>query len=180
MAKKGTIVIGVTGSVAAYRACEIISALKRESFDVQAVLTADGSRFITELTLQALTGNKVMADMFKSPEEWDPMHISVADRALSILIAPATANIIGKLACGICDDLLTCVVCATRAPVLIAPAMNDKMYNHAAVQDNIARLKKIGYKFVGPVKGRLACGSSGIGHIADTSEIVSRLKSLVR
>lgn len=180
MAKIGTVVIGVTGSIAAYRACEIISALKRESFDVQAVLTGNGSRFITELTLQTLTGNKVMTDIFKSPGEWDPVHVALAERARSILIAPATANIIGKLACGICDDLLTCVVCATRAPVLIAPAMNDKMYNHAAVQDNIARLKKMGYFFVGPVKGPLACGASGIGHIADTGEIVSMLKSLVR
>ncbi|RPI98153.1 MAG: hypothetical protein EHM32_00095 [Spirochaetales bacterium] len=180
MAKKGTVVIGVTGSIAAYRACEIISALKRRSFDVQAVLTEDGSRFITELTLQALTGNKVMTDMFKSPEEWDPAHVALAEKALCVLIAPATANTIGKLACGICDDLLTCVVCATRAPVLIAPAMNDKMYSHAAVQDNIARLKKMGYKFVGPVKGRLACGCEGLGHIADTAEIVAALLGLVR
>jgi len=180
MTKKGTVVIGVTGSIAAYRACDIISALKKSGFDVQAVLSADGSRFITALTLQTLTGNKVMDDMFGSPEEWDPMHVSLADKALCVLIAPATANIIGKLACGICDDLLTCVVTATKAPVLIAPAMNDNMYNNAAVQDNMCRLKKMGYKFVGPAKGHLACGRSGIGHIAETAEVVGAVKRLIR
>ncbi len=176
MAKRGTVVIGVTGSIAAYRACDIASALRKDGFSTQAILTADGSRFITEVTLRTLTGNRVMTDMFGSPEEWDPMHVSLADSASCVLIAPATANIIGKIASGICDDLLTCVVAATKAPVVIAPAMNDNMYANGFVQGNIARLKKAGYMFVGPEKGRLACGRSGMGHIAATADIVSAVK----
>lgn len=179
MAKKGTIVLGVTGSIAAYKACDIVSALRKEGFDTQAILTPDGSRFITALTLQTLTGNKVMTDMFDTPEEWDPAHISVADRARAVLIAPATANIIGKLAHGICDDLLTCVVCATRAPVLIAPAMNDNMYGNRIVQENIAGLKKSGYKFVGPEKGPLACGRVGMGRLSETTDIIAALKRII-
>jgi phosphopantothenoylcysteine decarboxylase/phosphopantothenate--cysteine ligase len=110
--------------------------------------------------------------MFETPATWDPVHISLADRADMIVVAPATANIIGKLACGICDDLLTCVIFASKAPVLLAPAMNENMYQNKAVQANIARLKGMGYAFTGPVKGRLACGRTGIGHIAAPEDIV--------
>ena len=117
--------------------------------------------------------------MFALPEEWEPIHTSIADKAALILIAPATANVIGKLAGGICDDILTCVTYASKAPVLIAPAMNEKMYRHEIVQANIAKLKTIGYKFVGPVKGRLACGHEDIGHIAGTDDIVKEVKRLL-
>lgn len=175
-----TVIVGVTGSIAAYRACEIVGALRRSGFDVKVVLTEDGARFITPLTLQALSCNKVFTDMFEMPDVWNPVHTSLADSASLILIAPATASIIGKLACGVCDDLLTCVVYASNAPVLIAPAMNEKMYNHKIVQENIAKLKKIGYSFVGPIKGHLACGHDAIGHIADTDDIVKEVKRLVK
>jgi len=174
-----TVVLGVTGSIAAYRACEIASALKKLSFDVKAVLTKEGAQFITPLSLQTLSGNKVNTDMFEPPEEWDPVHTSLAQGASLVLIAPATASIIGKLANGICDDLLTCVVYATAAPVLIAPAMNEKMYEHAVLKENIAKLKKIGYSFVGPVKGHLACGHNAMGHIASTDDIVAAAKKLI-
>ncbi|MDD5427896.1 MAG: flavoprotein [Candidatus Omnitrophica bacterium] len=180
MLKKKTVILGVTGSIAAYRACDIIGALRREEIDVQAVLTKEAAEFITPLSLQTLSKNKVITDMFALPEKWDPVHTSIADKAGLVLIAPATANIIGKLANGICDDLLTCVVFATKAPVLIAPAMNEKMYEHKIVQANIARLKEIGYKFVGPIKGYLACGHVAEGHIAETARIVKEAKRLLK
>lgn len=180
MTKQKTVLLGVTGSIAAYKACDIISHLKKDGIAVETVLTKEGREFITPLSLQSLSCNRVYSDMFEAPEEWDPVHISLADKADLVLIAPATANVIGKLAGGICDDLLTCVVYATKAPVLIAPAMNAQMYRHEVVQSNIAKLKKIGYKFIGPVKGRLACGVDDIGHIAATSDIVKEAKRLLK
>ena len=180
MKKAGPVILGVTGSIAAYRACDIISALRKESIDVQVILTKEAAEFITPLSVQTLSCNKVITEMFAMPETWEPIHTSIADKAAIILIAPATANIIGKLASGICDDILTCVTYATKAPVLIAPAMNEKMYRHEVVQANIAKLKKVGYKFVGPIKGRLACGHEDIGHIAETSDIVKEVKRLLQ
>ncbi len=175
-----SIIIGITGSIAAYRACDIITSLKKDGCDVTAILTKEGREFITPLTLQTLTGNKVFMDMFELPEKWNPVHTSLAERANLVLIAPASANVIGKLANGICDDMLTCVLFATGAPVLIAPAMNERMYKHRIVQDNIAKLKRIGYSFIGPIKGRLACGHEDIGHIAEVSDIVKEAKRLLK
>ena len=180
MAKILTVILGVTGSIASYRACEIINALVKGQADVRVLLTKEAKEFITPLTLQTLSRNKVIEDMFALPEKRDPVHTALAEKADLVLIAPATANIIGKLASGICDDILTCVVFATEAPVLIAPAMNEKMYRHKIVQENISKLKGIGYKFVGPIKGRLACGHEDIGHIADTKDIVTEAKRLLR
>ncbi len=178
--KAKTIIVGVTGSIAAYKACEIISALRRSSFNVKVILTKEGAHFLTPLSLQTLSGSRVFTDMFELPQSWDPVHTSLASSASLILIAPATASIIGKLAGGICDDLLSCVVYAASCPVLIAPAMNEKMYNHAVLQGNIAKLKKIGYSFIGPVRGHLACGHDAIGHIADTGDIIRIAKKLVK
>ena len=177
---KKTVILGVTGSIAAYRACEIIGLLKKELINVQVLLTKEAGYFITPLTLQTLSCNKVIEDMFGQPEEWDPVHISLAEKADLVLVAPATANIIGKLANGICDDILTCVIFATKAPVLLAPAMNVHMYKHQIVQENIAKLKKTGYKFIGPVKGHLTCGYTDIGHIAKTSDIINEAKRLLK
>lgn len=181
MPKNGkTIIVGVTGSIAAYKACEIVNTLNKEGYSVRVILTKEGAEFVTPLTLSTLSKNKVYTDMFEVPEVWDPVHTSLADSASLVLIAPATANIIGKLAGGVCDDLLSCVVYATDAPVLIAPAMNEKMYKHKIVQDNIAKLKKTGYSFVGPVEGRLACGHEAIGHIAGVDEIIKTAKKLLK
>jgi len=180
MASRKSVVLGVTGSIAAYKACEIISLLKKDGLDVDVLLTREGGEFITPLTLQTLSGNKVVADMFELPEEWNPVHTSLADKASIVLIAPATAHIIGKIAGGLCDDIVSCVVAATKAPVLIAPAMNERMYKNAIVQENITKLKKLGYRFIGPVKGRLACGYEGIGHIAEPADIVKEAKRLLR
>ena len=174
MAKK-TIVLGVTGSIASYKAADLVSGLTGKGFEVFVIMTKEAAEFISPLTLQTLSGNKVYSGMFEFVEEWDVKHVSLAKKAGLILIAPATANIIGKLACGICDDLLTCTLTASEAPVLIAPAMNDIMYNNKIVQENIARLKKIGYKFIGPKKGRLACGDVAIGCLADVEAIVKEV-----
>ena len=175
-----TIILGVTGSIAAYKACELTSLFKKEGFNVRVLLTKEGKEFVTALTLQTLSKNKVIMDMFESPEEWNPIHTSLAQSADLILIAPATANIIAKLASGICDDILTCTVFASDAPVLIAPAMNDKMYEHKIVQENITKLKKVGYRFIGPIKGHLACGCEAVGHIADLSDIIAEAKRLAK
>jgi len=173
-----TIVLGVTGSIAAYKAADIVSRMTKKGYDVFVVMTKDAAEFITPLTLQTLSGNKVYSEMFESPEEWDVKHVSLAKRADLILIAPATANIIGKLACGIYDDLLSCTVAASEAPVLIAPAMNDRMYKNKITQGNITRLKKAGYKFVGPKVGRLACGDLAMGCLADADDIIKECDKL--
>lgn len=178
--KRPLVVLGVTGSIAAYKACGIASLLTKADIGVQAILTEEAHAFVTPLTMQTVSRNRVLSDMFELPEEWDPCHIALAERADAILIAPATAAIIGKLAGGVCDDLLTCVVYASKAPVLIAPAMNDAMYAHRIVQDNIAKLKKTGYRFIGPAAGRLACGRDAIGRLADEADIVAALKRLLK
>jgi len=175
-----TVIVGITASIAAYKACEIVNLLRKDSFDVRVILTEDALEFVTPLTLQTLSGNKVLIDMFEPAERWSPVHTSLADSASLILIAPATANVIGKLANGICDDLLTCVTYASKAPVLIAPAMNENMYNHKIVAENIAKLEKIGYSFVGPIKGHLACGHDAIGHIASVPEIIKEAKKIIK
>jgi phosphopantothenoylcysteine decarboxylase / phosphopantothenate---cysteine ligase len=181
MTKKArSVILGVTGGIAAYKACEVISLLKKASIDVTVLLTKEAEEFVTPLTFQTLSGNKTYSDLFELPDEWNLVHTSLADKAGLVLIAPATANVIGKIAGGICDDILTCTVFATDAPVLIAPAMNEKMYEHKIVQENIRKLKNIGYNFVGPIRGRLACGHEAIGHIAETSQIVKEAIRLLK
>ena len=175
-----TVILGVTGSIAAYKACELTSLLKKEGYDVKVLLTKEAQEFVTTLTFQTLSKNRVLTDMFALPDEWDPAHTSLAAEADLVLVVPATANIIAKLSSGICDDILTCTIFATEAPVLIAPAMNDKMYAHRITQENIAKLKKIGYKFIGPIKGHLACGCEALGHISDLRDIMSEVKRLLK
>lgn len=179
MAKKKTIIVGVTGSIASYKAADIVSGLVKKGAEVFVIMTKEAMEFVSPLTFQALSGNRVYSDMFSTPEEWDVKHVSLAKKADIIVIAPATANVIGKLSAGICDDLLTCTVIASKAGVLIAPAMNDAMYGHRVVQENIARLKKLGYKFVGPRTGRLACGDTGMGCLADVGGILKEIDKLV-
>ena len=177
---KKTIVLGVSGSIASYKAADLVSDLTKNGYDVCVIMTKEATEFISPLTLQTLSGNKVYSGMFELPEEWDAKHISLAKKADLIVIAPATANIIGKLANGICDDLLSCTAVASEAPVLIAPAMNDVMYNNKIVQENIAKLKGVGYKFVGPKKGRLACGDIAVGCLADVDDIVKEIEKTAR
>lgn len=179
--KNKHVVVGITASVACYKALDVISGLRKLGISVTVIQTKEAEEFIKPVLFQAVSGNKVIgADLFKLPEEWEVGHVSLAEKADLVLIAPATANIIGKIANGICDDMLTCTVCATRAPVLFAPAMNDSMYNNKIVKDNIAKLKKLGYNFTGPVKGHLACGKEGIGHIQGTDVIIKEIERIVK
>ncbi|HAJ57661.1 MAG TPA: hypothetical protein DCL35_07865 [Candidatus Omnitrophica bacterium] len=180
MAARKKIILGATGSIAAFKAADIVSSLVQKGAEVHVIMTREAENFITPLTLAMLSCNKVYSRMFDMPDAWDVEHISLADSADLVLIAPATANVIGKLAGGICDDLLTCVVTATRAPVLIAPAMNDGMYTHKIVEANIARLKEIGYHFIGPVKGRLVCGRNAMGRMSGIDEIAANALKLAR
>lgn len=170
--RKKEIILGVTGSVAVYKSLELISRLKAKDFNVTAVMTKEAQEFITPLSFQTLCENPVYTEMFVLPQEFALAHVSLADKADLILVCPATASIIGKLASGICDDLLTCTVVSSKAPVVICPAMNDNMYKNKIVQENIAKLKKHGYRFVGPIQGRLACGRLGIGHLAPLKDII--------
>ncbi|MDD5084731.1 MAG: flavoprotein [Candidatus Omnitrophica bacterium] len=176
---KKTVLLGVTGSVAAYKACEITSGLCKAGIDVVCVMTKGALEFITPLSLKSLSGNQVFCDMFGDSAFKAPLHTSLADQADILLIAPASCNVIARLAQGLCDDLLTSVAISTRAPIVIAPAMNDNMYNHPATIENIKRLKKWGVSFIEPVEGHLVCGRTGIGHLAPVDEIVSRVKSLL-
>lgn len=173
---KRNIVLGVTGSIAAYKACEIASLMTKEGFSVSVVMTREAQNFITPLTFMNITRNPVITDMFDAPGEFSPAHTSLADRADLILVMPATANLIGKVASGICDDMLSCTIISSMAPVILVPAMNEKMYENKIVQANIKKLREIGYIFVGPIKGRLACGHEGLGHIAETEEVLRQVK----
>ena len=178
--KKRNIVLGITASIAAYKACDLINALRKKGRDVTCIITRRAQEFITPLSLETLSGNKVYTDMFELPDKREACHISLAEKADLILISPATADIIAKLAAGICDDLLTCTALSSRSPVLIAPAMNDNMYNHGITQRNIRELKKNGYKFIDPIRGHLACGRVGIGHLAELSQIVKRIDKILK
>lgn len=174
------ILLGVTASIAAYKSCDIINSLRRLGYEVRVAMSPDAKHFITPLTLQALSSNEVITDMFRPPQKWDICHTSLAEWSDLILIAPASADMLAKLACGTADCILSAAVLSSKSKVLIAPAMNDKMFKHRAVQQNIAKLKKFGYKFVGPKKGYLACGYIGMGHLADVADIVAAVKKLLK
>jgi len=173
------IVLGVTGGIAAYKACEIVRTLRREGAGIRVILTSSGSRFITPLTLQTLSKNPVYTDLFDLITESEIGHISLAQRANLLMIAPATANILGKIRGGIADDLLSTVVMATDAPVLLAPAMNSRMYASPAVRENLEVLRERGFTLVEPDEGELACGTVGPGRLADTEKIVEMARILL-
>ncbi len=166
------VVLGITGSVAAYKACDIISQLKKHDVDVRVILTKAGTEFITPLALESLSHAPVVTDMFSRSTPWEIEHISLAKRADCFLIAPASANFLGKAAAGIADDMLTTTLLATKAPILVAPAMNSNMYLNEQVQHNIQSLKDRGYQFIEPATGLLACGDTGVGRLAETERIV--------
>lgn len=173
--KTKNVVVGITASIAAYKACDVVNWLTKNGFCVSVIMTKDARNFVTDLTFQTLSANPVYSDMFKPVDKWNNLHVSLAKNADIVVVVPATADIIAKVASGICDDLLSCTICATKAKVLFAPAMNSNMYENKIVQSNIDKLKNFGYLFVGPKKGRLTCGDVGIGHIEDTSVIVDSI-----
>jgi phosphopantothenoylcysteine decarboxylase len=175
-----TVVLGVSGSIAAYKSAEIASLLRKAGHDVFAVMTLAAADFITPLTLATLTRNPVLRDLSEEQEGgWKPGHIEIADRADLLLVAPASANTIARLAHGMADDALGAVALATRAPLLIAPAMNGKMWEHPATRANTETLKSRGAAFVGPAEGMLACGYEGTGRLAEVAEIVAHAEKIL-
>jgi phosphopantothenoylcysteine decarboxylase / phosphopantothenate---cysteine ligase len=174
-----TVVLGVTGGIAAYKALDIVSKLRKKNINIHVIMTKGATEFVTPLSFQALSQNPVTSDMFEEPRQWEIEHISLAKKADVFVIAPATANIIGKIAGGIADDMLSTTIMATIAPVLIAPAMNCNMYDNPIVQRNIELLKANGYIFTDPDAGRLACGDIGNGKLADTDKIVDMIDMLL-
>ena len=179
MLKNKTVVIGVSGGIAVYKACDVVSRLKKLNANVHVIMTKNAKEFVTPLTFQSLSQNYVVSDMFEEPKTWDVEHISLAKKADVFLIAPATANVIGKIANGICDDMLTTTVMATTGKVLIAPAMNTNMYKNPILQRNIKILKELDYSFVNPESGRLACGDVGEGKLASPEVIVDSVIDLL-
>lgn len=175
MKKNKNVVFGVTGGIAVYKALDVISALRKKDINVDVIMTKHATEFVNPVTFQALSQNAVSVDMFEEPKEWEIHHISLATKADLLVVAPATANIIGKVANGIADDMLSTTIMATKATVVFAPAMNTNMYTNPIVQENIEKLKKLGYKFIEPASGRLACGTSGKGKLADVETIVDSI-----
>ncbi|UNC92789.1 bifunctional phosphopantothenoylcysteine decarboxylase/phosphopantothenate--cysteine ligase CoaBC [Candidatus Contubernalis alkaliaceticus] len=170
-----TVVLGITGGIAAYKGAEICRLLVKSGYKVRVIMTRAATSFVNPLTFETLSGGPVGMEMFKRPEGWEIQHISWAQEASCLLVAPATANIIGKTACGIADDLLSTTIMATPAPVVFAPAMNVEMYNNKIVQENMIRLKKLGFWFIEPDSGFLACGDQGRGRLAEPQAIVDFL-----
>ena len=172
--------MGVTGGIAAYKTCEVVSRLKKLHADVRVIMTKNATEFVSPLTFQSLSHNPVSVDTFANIQTWEIEHIALAQRADVFVIAPATANIIGKLACGIADDMLSTTVMATHAPVLIAPAMNTAMLENAATQQNMRTLSERGMRFIAPGTGMLACGTSGAGRMSEPSQIVDEIVRTLR
>ncbi len=169
----------LTGSIAAYRAPELIKKMKDDGARVVCVMTGCAKEFVTPTVLRTVTGERVYSEMFPQDAPFGVLHTSLADLADLVLVSPATANFIAKMATGISDDLASCLVLATPKPILVAPAMNDHMYLHPVTQKNIAQLKALGYHFVDPIEGDLACGRVGVGHIAPDDAILDSVKSIL-
>ena len=167
------VVVGVTGSIAAYKACELVRLLVKRGDDVHVVMTEHARAFVTPLTFQTLSRNPVESDLFADPQDWKPGHISLAAAADLVVVAPATANILAKMAHGLADDLLSSTLLATKAPIVVAPAMNTGMWENPATQANVAALAARGVRVVQPDTGDLACGTSGTGRMAEPTEILS-------
>src|SRR5881296_1661455 len=178
-AGKKSVVLGVTGSIAAYKSADLASLLVKQGHEVFVVMTQDATEFISPLTLQTLSKNPVTTSFYDEKENWRPGHIDLADRADLLLIAPATAHVIAELANGLAGHPLVAIALATRAQILIAPAMNGKMWEHAATQENVATLKSRGVEFIGPEEGMLACGYEGIGRLWKVNDIAFRAEFLL-
>jgi phosphopantothenoylcysteine decarboxylase/phosphopantothenate--cysteine ligase len=172
------ILLGVTGGIAAYKSAMLVGRLKEAGAQVFVVMTRNATRFVAPLTLQTLCGHPVYVEMFPPTTDEVAEHVSLGERADVVLVAPATANIIGKVAAGIGDDMLSTTIMASQAPVIFAPAMHAQMYRNPIVQENIARLAKLGYYFVGPAEGKLARGEMGVGRLAEIPDIVKKVEQM--
>lgn len=173
------ILIGVCGGISCYKVIDIANILTKMGFNVNVIMTENACKFITPLIFQTLTKNEVIVNMFDKHEGFDVKHISLATKADLVLVAPATANIIGKIANGIADDMLTSTLLAAKCPILVAPAMNDNMYSNSIVQDNLKKLEKFGFHIIEPQEGSLACGTIGKGKLANKNEIINKIKELL-
>jgi len=177
--KGKTVVVGVCGGIAAYKAVEVVSRLKKLNADVHVIMTKNAEKFVAPLTFRSICHNPVITDMFEEPKIWDIQHISLAQKADLVVVAPATANIIGKVAGGIADDMLSTTIMAAHSPVLFVPAMNDKMYENPIVQENIQKLALHGYLFMEPDTGLMACGTSGKGRFPSPERVVDYVKEIL-
>jgi len=173
------IIVGVCGGIAAYKVADVVSKLVQTGAGVTVVMTDAAQKFVTPLTFEALSGRKVRTSTWDLVDSGDTQHIKLTERADLMLIAPATTNIIAKVACGLTDDLLSLLICASACPVVFAPAMNDRMWANPIAQENVAKLKKVGYRFTGPEEGWLACRNTGAGRLADTQTIVDELTRMI-
>jgi phosphopantothenoylcysteine decarboxylase/phosphopantothenate--cysteine ligase len=175
------VIVAVCGGIAAYKTCAIVSALVQRGAGVTVAMTESATQFVGPVTFQALSARRVLTSLWSPDAFFDPQHIRLTENADGFLIAPATANIIGKIAAGIADDLISTLVISARPPVLLAPAMNDRMWENPIVQSNVQKLRELGYVFVGPAEGWMACRTVGMGRTAEPAEIVqalvARLKS---
>jgi phosphopantothenoylcysteine synthetase/decarboxylase len=176
---KPVVILGICGSIAAYKSCDLIRRLQDNGIEVKCILTESGKKFITELTVQTLSHNKVYTSMFHT-DCYDPEHVSLAQEASLVVIAPATADTIAKLAAGHANDLLSSVVLTTKKPVLVCPAMNTAMWTHPATKDNVSRIKQLGYCVMVPDTGKLACGVTGTGKLPEVSKIVEQILKLLK
>lgn len=177
--KRDAIVLGVTGSIAAYKAANLVSRLVKRGHEVFVVMTAEAARFIGPLTLQTLSKNPVLTSVFDEKDNWRPGHIALADRAKLLLVVPATANIIAELAHGLAGNPVSEIALACEAPLLLAPAMNGKMWLHPATTENVEKLKARGAHFIGPEEGMLACGYEGLGRLWNVEEIADRAEQIL-
>ncbi len=173
------VVLGVTGSIAATKAAEVASRLVQLGAGVTVVMTRAAARFVGPLTFQALTRRRVLIEALDPETVLDPVHVTASEKADVVAVAPATANFLGKAAHGIADDLLTSLILAAECPILVAPAMNDRMWKNAAVQDNLGILKKRGFRFVEPETGYLACGAHAVGRLAEPARIVEEIVKIL-
>lgn len=173
------LILAVCGGISAYKSADLVSKLVQRGAGVTVVMTKSAQQFVTPLTFQALSGRPVRTDTFNLPESSDPQHIGLTERAQLMIVAPATANILAKAATGICDDLVSVMICAAACPIVFCPAMNTRMWSNPVTQDNCAKLTKLGYRFIGPEEGWLACRSTGKGRMSDPATIVDEITRML-
>jgi len=173
------IVVAVCGGIAAYKAADVVSKLVQLGAGVTVVMTPDAQQFVAPLTFQALSARPVRTEIFELTDSSDPQHISLTERADLMLVAPATANVIAKVAAGLCDDLVSLMVCAAACPVVFAPAMNHRMWENPIAQQNVAKLAGLGYRFIGPEPGWLACRNVGLGRMTEPQDLVAEVTRLL-
>jgi len=179
MTEQPLIALGVTGGIAAYKAADLCSRLRKAGFQVQVLMTENALRFVGEITFRTLSRRRVITGLWDDENEWRPEHVALADEAKLLIVAPATANFLAKYSCGIADDALTTFAVTFHGPVLVAPAMNPAMWSHPACVENQARLRARGVHFIGPDAGAVACGADGVGRLCDVQKIVEEAQRLL-